>query len=92
MCILHPNLREIILTSDKNEKPNENILTRFAISPLTTSINSITIQNFKSLKLLDIFSPNIEKIHIHDCADLRKIELTQSESVKEFFVRGMELD
>jgi hypothetical protein len=55
MCILHPNLRELILTSDKNEKANEFIMTRLAISPMTTSINSITLQNFKSLKFIDIF-------------------------------------
>lgn len=73
-CILHSSLRTLKLTSDRNEKAPDQmffddrpVMERLVISHLSASLTKLFLHNFKSLKNLDIYAPQIQKVKLIDC-------------------------
>ena len=64
VTILHHNLKELIITSDKSEKLDDGIVERVAIASLCANLRKLTLRNMKNLKTLDIFSAEVQKLTI----------------------------
>ena len=60
VTILHHNLKELIITSDKSEKLDDGIVERVAIASLCANLRKLTLRNMKNLKTLDIFSAEVQ--------------------------------
>lgn len=91
VTILHHNLKELIMTSDKSEKLDDGIVERVAIASLCANLRKLTLRNMKNLKTLDIFSAELQKLTIIECPELKKIEFTDTVSLRKLKISGLQL-